>query len=461
MAEPFDTIGASFADVIDRLAKGEITEAQAATALSPLLASTNDGEFGARVQEIIGVVGRITGLLMVEAPPSNLLGAPGSYAWDRVNKVFYGPKDAVTGWPAGDAMTEGPPGPAGPKGDTGDTGAVGPKGDTGDTGPKGDTGDAGPKGDQGDIGPKGDTGDQGIQGDAGPKGDTGDVGPKGDTGDTGATGAKGDKGDRGDAFTVNAQGNLAGRAAFDAEVVGFSYLDVENGNLYFRIAAGGWSTPIPFGKGDKGDDGDPGSDGASAYAVAVANGFVGTEAAWLASLVGAKGDDGDQGLPGADGADGAAGSDATVTGEAIEAALGFTPADPSTVPAKATGAELRTGTDDAKFLTAKSVTDAAAYVTTAWAASLSLDLSIPAQIVVLGGNTTLTAPTNAKPGVTARAMLKQPATGGPFTVSYNAAYVPYGLTPAASTAANAVDLMVMDPETSSKVRFTLQKGGAA
>lgn len=110
MAEPFDTIGASFADVIDRLAKGEITEAQAGAALAPLLAATNDGEFGARVQEIIGVMGRVTGTLIVDAPPSNLLGAPGSNAWDRVHKVFYGPKDAMTGWPPGDAMTEGPEG---------------------------------------------------------------------------------------------------------------------------------------------------------------------------------------------------------------------------------------------------------------------------------------------------------------------------------------------------------------
>lgn len=39
-----------------------------------------------------------------------------------------------------------------------------------------------------------------------------------------------------------------------------------------------------------GAGGAPGADGASAYEVAVANGFVGTEAAWLASLVGADGD---------------------------------------------------------------------------------------------------------------------------------------------------------------------------
>ena len=439
MAEPFDTIGASFADVIDRLAKGEITEAQAATALSPLLAATNDAEFGVRIAELVALVGRLSGsLLATVGPPSNILGGPDAYAWDRVNKVFYGPKDAVTGWPAGDAMTEGPPGPTGPKGDTGDTGGVGPKGDTGDAGPKGDIGDVGPKGDQGDIGPKGDTGDQGIQGDAGPKGDAGDVGPKGDMGDTGATGAKGDKGDRGDAFTVNAQGNLAGRAAYDAEAVGFSYLDEENGNLYFRIAAGGWSTPIPFGKGDKGDDGDPGVDGASAYAVAVANGFVGTEAAWLVSLVGAKGDDGDQGPPGADGADGADGSDATVTGAAIEAALGFTPANPSSVPVKASGAELRAGTNDAKFATAKSLADEAAWVevTTsgAWAPNFAAGRNFS---VILNGALTFNAPTNMADGQSGAIRFQQDATGG-RTIGINAAIKKVG-SYTLSTAANAVD----------------------
>ena len=53
-----------------------------------------------------------------------------------------------------------------------------------------------------------------------------------------------------------------------------------------------------------GDDGLPGNDGApgiSAYQVAVNNGFVGDEAAWLLSLKGATGDDG---LPGNDGAPG-------------------------------------------------------------------------------------------------------------------------------------------------------------
>lgn len=51
----------------------------------------------------------------------------------------------------------------------------------------------------------------------------------------------------------------------------------------------------------------PGPTGASAYQVAVENGFVGTEAQWLASLVGPPGADGaagPQGPPGADGVQG-------------------------------------------------------------------------------------------------------------------------------------------------------------
>lgn len=58
--------------------------------------------------------------------------------------------------------------------------------------------------------------------------------------------------------------------------------------------------------GADGQDGAPGADGASAYEVAVANGFVGDETAWLASLVGPAGSDGS---PGSDGNDGAPGSD--------------------------------------------------------------------------------------------------------------------------------------------------------
>jgi hypothetical protein len=49
----------------------------------------------------------------------------------------------------------------------------------------------------------------------------------------------------------------------------------------------------PIGpQGDVGPEGPQGVDGASAYDVAVTNGFTGTETEWLASLVGADGVDG-------------------------------------------------------------------------------------------------------------------------------------------------------------------------
>lgn len=107
------------------------------------------------------------------------------------------------------------------------------------------------------VGPAGATGPQGEAGPAGPTGATGATGPTGPAGDTGPAGATG-------------------------------------------VA---------------------GADGLSAYEVAVANGFVGTESAWLDSLVGPtgatgatgatgpKGDTGDTGPAGATGATGPAGSD--------------------------------------------------------------------------------------------------------------------------------------------------------
>jgi len=52
-------------------------------------------------------------------------------------------------------------------------------------------------------------------------------------------------------------------------------------------------------EGSDGVDGEDGADGASAYAIALANGFVGTQAEWLASLEGADGIDGEDGADGA------------------------------------------------------------------------------------------------------------------------------------------------------------------
>lgn len=61
---------------------------------------------------------------------------------------------------------------------------------------------------------------------------------------------------------------------------------------------------IPGPAGEPGRTGPAGANGLSAYQVAVANGFVGSEAQWLASLTGPAGE------PGQVGATGPAGSDA-------------------------------------------------------------------------------------------------------------------------------------------------------
>jgi len=131
----------------------------------------------------------------------------------------------------------GPTGPTGPQGDTGPTGPTGPQGDIGPEGPQGPQGDVGPMGPTGATGPDGPMGPQGPKGDTGltgPQGDTGPMGPAGPTGDTGPTGATGATGP----------------------------------------------------KGDKGDTGSQGLTGLSAYQVAQLDGFTGTEAEWLDSLIG-------------------------------------------------------------------------------------------------------------------------------------------------------------------------------
>jgi len=76
-----------------------------------------------------------------------------------------------------------------------------------------------------------------------------------------------------------------------------------NPRLFGPKSAGAWPAGVAL-KGPQGDRGQTGStgprgpDGLSAYQVAVANGFAGSQAAWLESLKGAKGDRGETGPPG-------------------------------------------------------------------------------------------------------------------------------------------------------------------
>lgn len=141
-------------------------------------------------------------------------------------------------------VSMGPVGPAGP------AGPVGPQGLTGPAGPQGLTGQTGLTGATGPAGPQGLQGETGL---AGATGATGPMGPAGQQGLQGLTGATGQQG------------------------------------------------PI-------GETGPAGSTGQSAYQSAVAAGFVGTEVAWLLSLVGATGAQGNVGATGSTGATGATGA---------------------------------------------------------------------------------------------------------------------------------------------------------
>jgi hypothetical protein len=87
--------------------------------------------------------------------------------------------------------------------------------------------------------------------------------------------------------------------------------DGTNVQWRYTTGSGGWINLIALSE-LKGDKGDP---GLSAYQVAVANGFVGTEAQWLASLEGTDGEDGvSPPNPNLTASTGAAGTDVELTG---------------------------------------------------------------------------------------------------------------------------------------------------
>lgn len=244
--------------------------------------------------------------------------------------------------PVGPAGADGAPGPVGPKGDKGEPGEQGPKGDTGSQGPIGLTGPAGVDGAQGPTGPKGDKGDPGVAGADGPQGPQGVKGDKGDTGSQGPQGIQGIAGPEGPQGPVGPRG-LQGPAGED----GIQGPKGDTGATGPKGDTGVQGDQGPIGpqgiqgvKGDKGDtgdtgpvgpagadgavgpagaDGEPGANGLSAYEEAVALGFVGTEAEWLASLVGPQGP---QGVAGADGATGPKGDTGDTGPQGIQGVKG-------------------------------------------------------------------------------------------------------------------------------------------
>ena len=94
----------------------------------------------------------------------------------------------------------------------------------------------------------------------------------------------GDEGPAGaDGHGLNFQGEVADEASLPGTAnEGDAYKTTDTGHIWVYTENGDWL--------DLGNvEGTPGADGASAYEIAVANGFVGDEAAWLESLVGDEG----------------------------------------------------------------------------------------------------------------------------------------------------------------------------
>lgn len=139
-----------------------------------------------------------------------------------------------------------PPGPQGPQGEPGPAGKDGADGSPGEQGPEGA---------RGPQGPPGRDGIDGADGEPGAPGKDGERGPQGLPGADGEQGPEGPEGPRG-----------------------------------------------PQGiQGEPGADGSDGADGKSAYQIALDEGFVGTEAEFLDSLVGPEGPQGPAGEDGAEG----------------------------------------------------------------------------------------------------------------------------------------------------------------
>jgi len=155
-------------------------------------------------------------------------------------------------------------------------------------------GPAGPQGIQGVAGVDGTDGTDGVDGAPGAPGADGTDGTDGATGPQGPPGADGTSVDfKGSVADVAALNALPGpHAVGDGWIVQSpapAHLHVWNGTSFDDVGQIQGPTGATGPAGPAGTNGADGEDGASAYEIAVFNGFVGTEAQWLASLEGPPG----------------------------------------------------------------------------------------------------------------------------------------------------------------------------
>jgi len=113
-------------------------------------------------------------------------------------------------------------------------------------------------------------------------------------------------------------------------------------------------------------------------------------------------------------------------------------------------------------LTAAGVWSAMAETTLTDAATVSWSMSSGFDYVLtLGGSRTMGAPTNTKVGQKGRLTVIQPASGGPYTLSWNSVFkFDANTAPVLSTAANAVDVLYYDVRASNFIIISLVARGA-
>lgn len=96
MAEPFDSLGVTMADIIQRYKDAIITEAAMAVELSPVLSQLSPS-LATLLTKITAFTARVPGVLFYEGVPPADLGLVNSTVIDRVAKRIYGPK-TESGW---------------------------------------------------------------------------------------------------------------------------------------------------------------------------------------------------------------------------------------------------------------------------------------------------------------------------------------------------------------------------
>lgn len=290
--------------VIDSMNGSETDKAPSVSSVKAYVAATGGGGGGGAA-----VVDSMTGSENFLAPSVN---AVKTYVAAEIAEIELLPGPQGAQGPQGEQGIQGPAGAdgaQGPKGDQGEPGVQGPQGEQGLQGEQGIQGPQGPQGLQGDQGEQGIQGEPGAKGDKGDQGEPGLVGPQGEQG---PQGQQGEPGAAGQAFQIakiytslvelqsdtTPSGIVSGQFALintgNVEDEDNAKLYVWNGSSYDYITdlSGTQGMVGPTGpagaqgaQGTQGIQGEQGLVGKSAYQSAVDNGFVGTEAEWLASLV--------------------------------------------------------------------------------------------------------------------------------------------------------------------------------